>query len=199
MSNNNSDNSIFFNSTNFNNQEINTNNNNNNNNIFITITNANSLKDKTKELERLLSQYYDKLTINVFTETCLQLKLSDNYLGRKWVHGLTTAEDRNGGVSICYHAALGDATILNIFDKKLSNRLLPVKFSPPQHSEFVVVAVYIPASLQDRDKGVFLSAVLAETNALKLIYPNLILAGDFNTLLLSETNNMYHGFTTTEP
>ena len=196
MSNNNSDNSIFFNSTNFNNQEFNTNNNNNNNNIFITITNANSLKDKTKELERLLSQYYDKLTINVFTETCLQLKLSDNYLGRKWVHGLTTAEDRNGGVSICYHAALGDATTLNIFDKKLSNRLLPVKFSPPQHSEFVVVAVYIPASLQDRDKGVFLSSVLAETNALKLIYPNLILAGDFNTLLLSETNNMYQGFTT---
>ena len=60
----------------------------------------------------------------------------------------------------------------------------------------MIAAVYIPASLQDRDKGVFLSAVLAEINALTLIYPNLILAGDFNTLLLSETNSMYHGFTT---
>ena len=150
MNNNNSDNSNFYNRTNDYNQDFNmNNNNNNNNNIYITITNANSLKDKTKELERLLSKYYDKLTINVFTETCLQQKLSDNYIGRKWVHGVTTAEDRNGGVSICYHAALGDATTLNIFDKKLSNRLLPVKFSPPQHPEFVVAAVYIPASLQD--------------------------------------------------
>ena len=71
------------------------------------------------------------------------------------MHGFTTTEDRNGGVSICYHPALGEATILDIFDKKLSNRLLPVKFSPPQHLAFVVAAVYIPASLQDRDKGFF--------------------------------------------
>ena len=58
-------------------------------------------------------------------------------------------------MSICYHPALGEATILDIFDKNLSNRLLAVKFSPPQHPAFVVAAVYIPASLQDRDKGVF--------------------------------------------
>ena len=130
----------------------------------------------------------------MFTETCLQLPLSINYLGRKWCHGLTTAADRNGGVSLCYHPAFGDALILNISDKKLGNRLLPVKFSPPQRPVFVVVAVYIPASLQDREKGIYLQAILQEINFLKITYPNLIIAGDFNTLLLSETNNMYHGF-----
>ena len=85
MNNNNSDNSNFYNSTNDYNQDMNNNNNNNNNNIYITvITNANSLKDKTKELERLLSHYYDKLTINVFTETCVPSSLSKTYL--RFVH-----------------------------------------------------------------------------------------------------------------
>ena len=104
-----------------------------------------------------------------------------NYLGRKWCHGLTTAADRNGGVSLCYHPAFGDGTILNINDKNLGNRLLPVKFSPPQKLAFVVVAVYIPASLQDREKGIYLQAIHQEFNTLKITYPNLIVAGDFNT------------------
>ena len=125
------------------------------NNIYISTTNANSLNDKTKQLEKLLGSFHDKPAINVFTETCLQLPLSINYLGRKWCHGLTTAADRNGGVILCYHPAFGDAVILNISDKKLGNRLLPVKFSPPLKLVFVVVAVYIPASLQDREKGIY--------------------------------------------
>ena len=164
--------------------------NDNLNNIYISTTNANSLNDKTKQLEKLLGCFHDKPAINVFTETCLQLPLSVNYLGRKWCHGLTTAADRNGGVSLCYHPAFGDEVILNISDKKLGNRLLPVKFSPPQKPVFVVVAVYIPASLQDREKGIYLQEILQEINMLKITYSNLIVAGDFNTLLLSETDNM---------
>ena len=92
------------------------------NNIYTSTTNANSLNDKTKQLEKLRGCFHDKPAINVFTETCLQLPLSINYLGRKWCHGLTTAADRNGGVSLCYHPAFGEVVILNISDKKLGNR-----------------------------------------------------------------------------
>ena len=105
--------------------------NDNLNNIYISTNNANSLNDKTKQLEKLIGCFHDKPAINVFTETCLQLPLSINYFGRKWCHGLTTAADRNGGVSLCYHPVFGDAVILYISDKRLGNRLLPVKFSPP--------------------------------------------------------------------
>ena len=55
------------------------------------------------------------------------------------------------------------------------------------------MAVYIPASLQDREKGIYLQTILQKIKTLKITYPNLIGAGDFNTLLLSEMDNMYHG------
>ena len=57
-------------------QDFNINNNkftnqNDDDNLYITITNSNSMNDKTKLLEKLLSNLNNKMTINVFTETCL--------------------------------------------------------------------------------------------------------------------------------
>ena len=70
------------------------------------------------------------MTINIFTETCLQKDLPENYLGRKWFHALTTTEDKNGGVSICYHPAFGNAVAIAV-SPTIKNRLLAIKFSPP--------------------------------------------------------------------
>ena len=92
------------------NEQIFNNNNNkfaNDDNLYITITNSNSMNDKTILLEKLLTKLDKKMTINIFTETCLQKNLPENYLGRKWYHALTTSDDKNGGVSICYHPAFG--------------------------------------------------------------------------------------------
>ena len=165
------------------------------NNIYISTTNANSLNDKTKQLEKLLGCFHDKPTINVFTETCLQLPLSINDLGRKWCHGLTTAADRNGGVSLCYHPAFGDAVILNISDKKTWKQAASSEiFTSTKTSVRSGGCLHSSFTTRPCEKGIYLQEILQEINMLKITYPNLIVAGDFNTLLLLETNNMYHGF-----
>ena len=179
-------------------QEYNNNNNNNkfdnsnDDNLYITITNSNSMNDKTTLLEKLLKKLNNKMTINIFTETCLQKDLPENYLGRKWFHALTTTEDKNGGVSICYHPAFGNAVAIAV-SPTIKNRLLAIKFSPPQRPPFVIIAIYIHASMNDVDKCTYLQLCLCEINEIKKICPRIIIGGDFNMLILSETENMYHG------
>ncbi len=168
-------------------------NNNDNNNIYITLTNSNSLSGKTIQLEKLLMRYKNKMIINVFTETCLQVPLHEHFLGMKWAHALTDINDRNAGVSICYHPALGQHTVLKT-PEVLQNRLIALKFTPPGKSPLIIVGLYVPASYSDTDKGVFLTTCLCEVNCLRNTYKNVIVAGDFNMLLLSETKNMYHGY-----
>ena len=178
-------------------QEFNINNNKlansiDDDNLYITITNSNSMNDKTKLLEKLLTKLNNKMTINIFTETCLQKKLPDNYLGRIWYHALTTPEDKNGGVSICHHPALGNASTIAV-SPAISNRFIAIKFSPPQRTPFVVVALYIHASMNDVDKCNYLKLCLCEINNIKKNCPHIIIGGDFNMLVLSETESMYHG------
>ena len=101
----------------------------NDDNLYITITSSNSMNDKTILLEKLLKKLNNKMTINIFTETCLQNNLPENYLGRKWFHALTTTDDKNGGVSICYHPAFGNAVPIAV-SPSISNRFLAIKYSP---------------------------------------------------------------------
>ena len=108
----------------------------NDNNIYITLTNSNSLNGKTIQLEKLLMRFNNKMSINVFTETCLQVPLHDHFLGMKWAHALTDINDRNAGVSICYHPALGQHTVLKT-SEILRNRLIALKFTPPGKGAFV--------------------------------------------------------------
>ena len=138
-------------------------------------------------------RFNNKMSINVFTETCLQVPLHDHFLGMKWAHALTDINDRNAGVSICYHPALGQHMVLKT-PEILRNRLIALKFTPPGKSPFVIVGLYVPASYGDADKGAFLTTCLSEVNCLRNTYANVIVAGDFNMLLLSETKNMYHGY-----
>ena len=166
--------------------------NSNDDNLYITITNSNSMNDKTTLLEKLLKKLNNKMTINIFTEICLQKDLPENYLGRKWFHALTTPEDKNGGVSICYHPAFGNAGSIAV-PTSISNRFLSIKFSPPQRSPFVVVAIYVHASMNDVDKCTYLQLCLCEINEIKKNCPRIIIGGDFNMLVLSETESMYHG------
>ena len=165
----------------------------NDNNLYITLTNANSLNGKTVQIEKLLKKYNNKMTINVFTETCLQAPLHEHFLGRKWAHALTDNSDRNAGVSICYHPGLGQHSVLKT-DDFLRNRLIALKFSPPGKDVFVIVGLYVPASYSDTEKGVFITTCLREVNSLRSTYANVIVAGDFNMLSLSETKNMHHGY-----
>ena len=133
------------------------------------------MNDKTILLEKLLTKLENKTTINIFTETCLQKDLLENYLGRKWYHALTTqSEDKNGGVSICQHPAFGNATTIAV-NPSISNRFLAIKFSPPQRPPFVVVAIYIHVSMNDVDKCTYLQLCLCEINNIKKICPHIII------------------------
>ena len=73
---------------------------------------------------------------------------------------------------------------------------MALKFSPPGKSSFVIVGIYVPASYSDTEKRIFLTTCLGEVNRIRNnVYANVIVAGDFNMLLLSEYKNMYHGDT----
>ena len=47
--------------------------------------------------------------------------------------------------------------------------------------------------MDDKEKGIFLQLCLLEINNIKKNCPKIIIGGDFNMLILSETENMYHG------